>query len=95
MGYKEQIGTQIWLPVMEGDKLEGVITDMVEGEYGMQLTIKDAASEVFKTPSHKALQARIIKAKIGQKILIEYTGSIAPTTRGYAPTKLYKVFLDE
>lgn len=96
MAYKEQTGSQIWIPTLEGEVLEGEIIAKHEGgEYGIQYSIKSTDGETYRTPSHAVLIARLEKSKIGQKVKIQFIESVPPTVRGYHPTRIYKVWLDE
>lgn len=97
MGYVKQEGAGIWLPKDEKDTLEGEVTHInTEGLYGTQYTIKpkEGGDEVL-TPSHKVLQNRMQKAKVGTKVKIVFTGQEAPKIRGQNHTQMYDVFFDE
>ena len=84
-------GAGIWLPQIEGDELQGEVNDIAEGLYGLQYTIK-TGKEDLKTPSHKVLQARMQKVKVGDFVKIVFKGSVAPKVRGQNPTLMYEVF---
>lgn len=92
MEWEKQEGTELWLPTEEGETLQGeVISVNDSGEYGRQLTIKKEDGEEIKTPSHKVLQSRTAKIKMGDIIRIKYVGTEAPSVKGYSPTKMYEV----
>ncbi len=96
MTYKKQEGAGIWIPEKEGDSLVGAVTHIdTEGLYGTQYVIKKSDGEEVRTPSHKVLQNRMQKAKVGTKVKVEYTGTEAPKIRGQNPTCMYDVFFDE
>lgn len=84
-------GAGIWLPDKEEDVLQGEVTKISEGLYGLQHTVKSEAGE-FRTPSHKVLQARLQEVKVGDYIKIVYKGSIPPKVRGQNPTEMYEAF---
>ena len=92
MEWEKQIGAAIWLPEKEQDELQGEVIEVLEGMYGNQYLIKAADGEI-KTPSHKVLQYRLAKAKIGDKVKIVYVGEEPPAIKGQNPTKMYDVFI--
>jgi len=94
MAYVKQEGGSYWNAEKKGDTLEGKVTAKSDGEYGIQYTIETKDGE-FVTPSHKVLQNRMVKANIGDKVKIVYTHEELPTTKGYKPTKMYEVFIDD
>lgn len=95
MTWEKQESASIWLPKENGDTLEGeVVFVNPEGLYGVQYTIKNGADE-FMTPSHKVLQSRMAKAKVGTKVKIVFKGEEVNKTKGQNPTKMYEVFFDE
>lgn len=94
--YVKQEGAGIWLPENEKDELEGKVTAInTEGLYGVQYTIKKSDDEEVLTPSHKVLQNRMQKAKVGTQVKIVYTGVEAPKIRGQNATRIYEVYLVE
>ena len=94
--WKKQEGASIWLPEKEGDTLEGeVVSVNPEGLYGVQYTVKKSDGEQMLTPSHKVLQNRMSKAKVGTKLKIEFMGEEVNKTKGQNPTKMYDVYFDE
>lgn len=94
MTYVKQEGGSYWNAEKKGDILEGKVTAKNEGEYGLQYTIETNEGE-FVTPSHKVLQSRMVKANIGDKVKIIFVEEELPTTKGYKPTKIYEVFIDD
>ncbi len=91
-----QEGAGIWLPSKEGDKLEGEVTHInTEGLYGVQYTVKKSDGDEVLTPSHKVLQNRMQKAKVGTKVDIEFTGTEPPKIRGQNATCMYEVYFIE
>lgn len=96
MGWEKQEGAGIWIPEKEKDELVGEVTFInTEGLYGVQYTIKKDDGEEVKTPSHKVLQNRMQKAKVGTKVKIVYMGNEPPKVRGQNPTEMYEVYFDE
>ncbi len=94
--YVKQEGSEMWMPTEEKEELEGEVTHInVEGLYGTQYTIKKADGEEILTPSHKVLQIRMHKAKVGTEVKIVYVKEEAPKIRGQNPTKIYEVFFAE
>lgn len=90
--WEKQEGSGMWIPEIEGDELIGEITNIAEGTYGKQYCLKNDDGEIL-TPSHKVLQNRLIKAKIGDKVKIVYKGEEPPSIKGNNPTKMYEVFI--
>jgi hypothetical protein len=97
MAYKEQAGNSgVWLPEEKGAILEGEVLEVVEGQYGRQISVQDIKTmEIIKTPSHKALQCRLVHVKVMDKVRITYLGQELPTVKGFKGTRLYKVEVDE
>ncbi len=94
--YVKQEGAGIWLPEKENEELEGEVTHINrEGLYGVQYTVKKSDDEEVLTPSHKVLQNRMQKAKVGTKVKIVYTGTEPATVKGNNPTTMYEVFFKE
>lgn len=91
-GFVEQKGSDLWLPENEGELLEGLVIDIVEGMYGTQLIIEDKYKKMIRTPSHKVLQLRLAVIKRGDQIRLVYEGEEAATKKGNNPTKLYRVY---
>lgn len=88
----EKQETEMWLPEKEGDELIGEVTDIVEGAYGFQYTIKKKDGKETRTPSHKVLQSRMSNVGKGDMVKIVYKGEEAPKVKGQNPTKIYEVF---
>ena len=95
MAWQKQESAGIWLPTKEKEEIEGEVTAIEEGTYGKQLTLLCASGEEFKSPSHKVLQNRAAKVKVGDKVKLVYIGEEAPTVKGNNPTKMYEVFIEE
>lgn len=95
MTEKELMGSDMWLPKKEGENLKGEVMDITEGMYGKQYLLKKADGETVLTPSHKVLQTRLLKVKVGQVIRIQYEGDEPPKLKGQNPTKMYRAFLDD
>lgn len=96
MAYKEvEAEHNMWLPEKEGEQLEGEIVSETEGIYGKQFEIKKADGTNIKTPSHKVLQARFDGLTIGDRIRITFKGMEPPKTKGWKPTRIYKVEVDK
>ena len=90
----ENLGSQgIWLPDKAGEKAEGVVEEVKQGDYGVQVNIKNDEGEIITTPSHKVLQNRLTGIKVGDNIRIEYVGEELPKVKGQKPTRIYKVFV--
>ena len=89
--YEKLEGAGIWLPDKVEEELQGEVTDISEGLYGLQYTVKDTSGEQ-RTPSHKVLQARLQKVKVGDTIKIVFKGTQPPKVRGQNPTSMYEVF---
>jgi len=95
MAYEEQVGMSFWNPEQEGETVEGVVEEIIDGDYGKQYTIKKDDGEQITTSSHAYLQNRMKKVKVGDKVKMVYEGEEAPTVKGRNPTKKYKVFIDK
>jgi len=83
-----------WSPEEVGDKLEGEVMEIKEGDYGTQYLIDTGKAQML-TPSHKVLQNRMKKASVGTQCMIEFTGTEPPKVKGQNPTKMYKVYFKE
>lgn len=92
---KVETPQNFWKPENEGEELVGSITNVIDGQYGVQLTILTKEGQEFTTPSHKVLQNRLKGLKVGQKIKIERKETLAPKVRGQNPTVMYDVFVDK
>lgn len=96
MTWKKQEGMGFWSPEKEGDELVGEVTSVdTEGEYGTRYMIRNEDGDEVITPSHKVLQNRMLKAKKGDKVKIVYKGTEPPSVKGYSPTQIYEVFIDQ
>ena len=94
--WKKQEGAAMWLPENKGDELVGeVIAVHNDGDYGLNHTIKNDKGEEVLTNSHKVLQSRMKKAKVGTMVRIVYTGEEPPSVKGYSPMKMYEVYFQE
>lgn len=91
----EQKGGEYWNPETPGERLVGVVTDMKDGLYGTQWTIKTPSGEELITPSHRVLQTLMSKAVEGTEVEIEYLEEKESTTKGKSNTKMYKVWFLE
>lgn len=95
MVFKEQESEMgIWLPQKENEELQGIVMEIVKGQYGMQLTIKKNDGALIKTPSHKVLQAKLSKVEVGDLVKIVYVKQELPKVKGENGAKIYKVFID-
>jgi hypothetical protein len=81
----------LWLPVTKGEVLEGVVIEVKEGLYGLQIAIENKEG-VHTTPSHKALVGRLKAFLVGDSIKIEFLGCELPKVKGQQGTRLYAVF---
>lgn len=81
----------LWLPVTKGEVLEGVVIEVKEGIYGLQLSVENKEG-VHTTPSHKALVGRLKAFLVGDSIKIEYLGTDLPKVKGQNGVRLYSVF---
>ena len=79
-----------WNPTKEEEEIEGVITDIQDTQYGLQVKLKNETSEIT-TPSHKVLQNRLVDCKLGDYIKIIFIKEELPTVKGRNGTKIYKV----
>lgn len=96
MAWKEvEADLNIWLPEKNGDVLEGDVKQKKEGQYGNQWLIDNGSEKGLWTPSHKVLQNRMEKVALGDHVRITRTESLAPAKRGYNPTIIYKVEVEE
>lgn len=82
----------IWIPTRKGEQVEGEVIEVRQGLYGMQLIIQNAQGEKITTPSHKALQSRLVNFKVGDLIKIVYQNTDLPKIKGQQGTRLYAVF---
>lgn len=82
----------IWLPKVKDDEIEGIIAMITEGSYGKQYKIEGTRG-VWTTPSHKVLQNRMAKCKVGDEVKIVFIGTEPPKVKGQNPTAMYDVFI--
>ena len=95
-GWVKQEQSLIWIPEQPGEKLVGEIIGQEEGTYGTQYVVKrEDDGEEIRTPSHRALQSRMAKAKVGQLVKIVFKEEMPPSIRGNNPTKIYDVYLKD
>ncbi|HJX50121.1 MAG TPA: hypothetical protein VJ438_01530 [Candidatus Nanoarchaeia archaeon] len=80
-----------WNPIKENEEIEGVVTNFLDTQYGLQITLKNDKTE-WTTPSHRVLQNRLEGSKIGDYIKIVFIKEELPTIKGRNGTKIYKVF---
>lgn len=91
-GWEEVRGeSNLWLPVKEGESIEGVIVSMNQGQYGIQTTIETQEKKMVALPNHKVLQNRLVNCKVGELIKVIFEKEELPKIRGQNPTKIYKV----
>jgi hypothetical protein len=99
MVWKEQMGENntYWQPAKVGEEVSGRVEEVrAEGKYGLQVVLKDEKfGKLTCTPSHKVLQARLVKVVKGDMIKIIYDGEQPPRVRGENPIKMYRVFVQE
>jgi hypothetical protein len=81
----------LWLPTVKGEVIEGCVTEVKQGLYGLQLTI-ETKDGVKSTPSHKALVGRLVGFQVGDLIKVEYLGTDLPKVKGQNGVRLYSVF---
>lgn len=80
----------LWTPVKEGERVSGVVVEILEGRYGSTYIIADSDGNRHQTPAHKVLQRKLETVEISDIIGIEYLGT-TPSAEGN-PTTLYKVW---
>lgn len=88
---EEKGDSGMWMPSQKGEELQGTVVETKQGLYGIQLVIENEQGTKVTTPSHKALQCRLINFKPGDNIKIQYTGTELPKVKGQQPTRLYTV----
>jgi hypothetical protein len=87
--------SNMWIPAKDGDELVGEITEVKQGQFGMQYLICKENDEEVLTPSHKVLQNRMEGLTVGTAVKIVYTGTELPTVKGQNGMKMYKVFVNK
>lgn len=90
--WKKQEANDIWLPTQPNETLIGTVTEITEGMYGNQHTIKKDDGNIVKTPSHKVLQNRLADCAVGDVVKLVFIGEEPPSVKGQNPTKMYEVF---
>jgi len=87
-----QESAKYWNPSVKGEELVGSVTDVKKrGDFGETFTIKTDAGEEIKTPSHVALQNRMSRIDIGDRVKIVFDGE-GEAQKGKNAPKLYTVF---
>jgi hypothetical protein len=84
--------SNIWLPEEKNSTIQGVVINVEKGQYGLQLAIETMPGVVIWTPSHKALQCRLVHFVPGDWVKIVYLGADLPKVKGQQGTRLYQVF---
>lgn len=90
--WKEQKSAEFWSPSKIGEEISGAVIQIEEGDYGKIYLISVNEHTQIRTPSHKVLQSRMSKIKVGDVVKILYEGQEAPTIKGHNKTEMYKVF---
>ena len=90
----EEVKNQMnyWKPKV-GEEILGEIMKRYDGKYGSQWVIQTSDGTEWSTPSHKHLQARLERAKIGDKVKVVYERNDPPKARGENPMAVYKVYI--
>jgi len=91
---KQEGNMDFWNPA-EGEELIGEVKELVAGNYGLQIQVLKEDKTVVTTPSHKVLQAKLSKIKVGDKVKIVYVKQDLPKIKGQNGVKLYEVFIDK
>lgn len=94
MVWEKQEGGNIWIPKKEGEEITGKVIAISEGQFGKQASIQLSNGEVVLTPSHKVLQARMVKVKVGDEVKIVAGKKDLPKVKGYKETQLYDVYIN-
>lgn len=84
--------TNYWKPKI-GEEITGEVTKRYDGKYGSQWLIQTEDGTEWSTPSHKYLQARLERVKIGDKVQIRYERNDPPKARGENPMAVYRVWI--
>jgi hypothetical protein len=85
--------SSIWLPKVKDEELAGEVVEIRQGTYGLQVGVRTDGGRVLYTPSHKALQSRLVNLKLGDSVRIVFRGEDVPRVKGRNPAKLYSVFV--
>jgi len=91
---KQEGNMDFWNPG-EGEELIGEVIELIQGNYGLQISVKKEDGSVMTTPSHKVLQAKLSKIKVGDKVKIVYVKQDLPKIKGQNGVKLYEVYVDK
>jgi hypothetical protein len=81
--------TDLWLPTQEGTSVTGKVTEVFEGQYGPQHILEDEQGEIIRLPSHKMLQAKLEKARVGAIVRVTFLCEV-PSKKGH-PMRTYEV----
>lgn len=91
--WEKQESANFWQPEKKGDEIVGKVTEVItDGTYGVQYVILTDGGKEVMTPSHKVLQSRMKKAKVGTKVRIIYADKEPPKVKGQNPTEMYEVY---
>ncbi len=94
MEWIEQKGSDFWKPEEAGEELQGEIMGIVvDGQFGIQFTIKTDEGKISVTPSHAVLQSRMRGCKEGDHVRILFDGLQRTKVKGQKDMKLYRVFV--
>ena len=83
--------SEIWHPEEKGESIEGIVKEIRQGQYGLQIILLSKDNKEHITPSHKVLQSRLSNVKVNEVIKIIFEGKELPKTKGQKETMLYKV----
>lgn len=92
---KVESGGNIWLPKKVDEEIVGIVSEIIDGQYGKQYVFLQEDGNEITTPSHKVLQGRMAKVKKGDTVKIVHTGSDLPKVKGRNNTELYDVFVEQ
>ena len=84
-----------WKPEEKGDKIEGLCTAIIPGEYGEQVLIKIEDGREVILPAHADLKKKTRKVFEGDYVWVEVSRIIPSNNPDYNDKLLYKLELVE
>jgi hypothetical protein len=57
--WKEQAGSDYWKPAQKDDAVEGVVSEIADGQYGKEYTVRKGDGEEITLPAHAVLLAKM------------------------------------
>ena len=84
-----------WKPLEIGEKVQGELIDVTEGNFGDIYKLKTDSGDEILLPSHAVLLNRMKNANIGDHIGVILVDKELPKVKGQHPTMMYDVYINK